>query len=291
MFQQTISEKINNINLLKKEDLKLFFELKNKYPYAEIFQLINLLLVKKFDALSFEEELSNAAYKIRDRNKLEELINTPTEQTLEEENPKLEIEEAIKVSDINTEKDIQSIEEKSAVYNDEIIVEIDQEKINLETQIAAEAFSTIFSKDFEPTIQFQIEDDITIDSKEDNITNDKKELINFNTEQSYKSFTDWLKSGKKVEKTDKNQIIDTIINTNPSITRPKKEFYNPSKQAIRSVEDEQLVYTETLAKILEMQGNFSKAISAYTQLSLTIPEKKTYFAKKIKDLNEKLNSK
>jgi len=109
--------------------------------------------------------------------------------------------------------------------------------------------------------------------------------------QSQKSFTNWLKSGKKEIKQDKNQIIDTIISTNPTISRPKKEFYSPSKQAIKSVDDEKLVYTETLAKILEMQGNFSKAISAYEQLSLTIPEKKTFFVKKIKDLNEKLNSK
>ena len=96
---------------------------------------------------------------------------------------------------------------------------------------------------------------------------------------------------KKEEKLDTNKIIDTIITTNPTISRPKKEFYNPNKQALKSVDDEQLVYTETLAKILEMQGNFSKAISAYEQLSLTIPEKKTYFAKRIKELNEKLNSK
>jgi len=114
----------------------------------------------------------------------------------------------------------------------------------------------------------------------------KKQLKNHK-----KTFINWLKTIKKEEKLDTNKIIDTIITTNPTISRPKKEFYNPNKQALKSVDDEQLVYTETLAKILEMQGNFSKAISAYEQLSLTIPEKKTYFAKRIKELNEKLNSK
>ena len=32
MFQQALNEKIKNVNLLEKEDLHLFNELKNKYP-------------------------------------------------------------------------------------------------------------------------------------------------------------------------------------------------------------------------------------------------------------------
>jgi hypothetical protein len=299
MFQQSISEKIKNVHLLNKEDLQFFYDLKNKYPYAEIFQLIHLQLIKKNDPLSFEEELGNVAYKIRDRNKLVDLLQEPEISLIEEgyETPiHTQTLEVVEIQEeIVTELENKQSEISIPIEEIDVTEHIDVDTRNLDTQIAAEAFSTIFSKDFEPTIQFQLEDDLV---EEDNSTHtpEKEGIIPkvetvLTTDHSQKSFTSWLKSSKKEEKLDKNQLIDTIIATNPTISRPKKEFYSPSKQAIKSVDDDKLVYTETLAKILEMQGNFSKAISAYEQLSLTIPEKKTYFAKKIKELNEKLNSK
>lgn len=293
MFQQTINEKINNIHLLVQDDLLLFSDLKNKYPFSEIFQLIYLQLVKKYDPISFEEELSKVAYKIRDRHKMIELLNEKTSIKNKED---IIIEKPSENLETIEEKTIQEepdITKEKVSTNDQINLKNDNdiETENLNTQIAAEALSSIFSKDFEPTIQFQIEDE-KHDIEESFTTLNNHALIEKSIQvQSQKSFTNWLKSGKKEIKQDKNQIIDTIISTNPTISRPKKEFYSPSKQAIKSVDDEKLVYTETLAKILEMQGNFSKAISAYEQLSLTIPEKKTFFVKKIKDLNEKLNSK
>ena len=48
--------------------------------------------------------------------------------------------------------------------------------------------------------------------------------------------------------------------------------------------------TETLANIFAIQGNFPKAIIAYEQLMLTNPEKKIFFAQRIKELKEKLNT-
>jgi hypothetical protein len=293
MFQQAINEKIKNVNLLQKEDLPLFRELKNKYPYTEIFHLIHLQLIKKYDPISFEEELGSVAYKIRDRYKLVDLLQEPEISVIEEEYETPILAQTIEVVEIQ-EEIVTELENKQSeipipVEEIDVTEHIDVDTTNLNTQIAAEAFSTIFSKDFEPTIQFQLEDDLV---EEDNSTHTpKKEETVITTDNSQKSFISWLKSSKKEEKLDKNQLIDTIIATNPTISRPKKEFYSPSKQAIKSVDDEKLVYTETLAKILEMQGNFSKAISAYEQLSLTIPEKKTFFVQKIKDLNDKLNSK
>ncbi len=293
MFQQAINEKIKNVNLLQKEDLPLFRELKNKYSYTEIFHLIHLQLIKKYDPISFEEELGSVAYKIRDRYKLVDLLQEPEISVIEEEYETPILAQTIEVVEIQ-EEIVTELENKQSeipipVEEIDVTEHIDVDTTNLNTQIAAEAFSTIFSKDFEPTIQFQLEDDLV---EEDNSTHTpKKEETVITTDNSQKSFISWLKSSKKEEKLDKNQLIDTIIATNPTISRPKKEFYSPSKQAIKSVDDEKLVYTETLAKILEMQGNFSKAISAYEQLSLTIPEKKTFFVQKIKDLNDKLNSK
>ena len=45
--------------------------------------------------------------------------------------------------------------------------------------------------------------------------------------------------------------------------------------------------SETLAEIFEAQGNYLKAIDAYQQLMLLIPEKKSFFADQIKKLKKK----
>ena len=52
---------------------------------------------------------------------------------------------------------------------------------------------------------------------------------------------------------------------------------------ISVVEDFSFV-TETLAKIYEKQGNYSKAINAYENLILKFPEKSAYFVDRIKTL-------
>ena len=69
----------------------------------------------------------------------------------------------------------------------------------------------------------------------------------------------------------------------------KNEFYSAPKKAKESISEEKLIYSETLANIYQMQGNYPKAILAFQQLMLTIPEKKRYFAEKIKELNKKIN--
>ena len=81
-------------------------------------------------------------------------------------------------------------------------------------------------------------------------------------------------------------LIEKFIKTNPSISRPKAEFYNPTKKAIESEDDSNIIVTETLAKIYRNQGLVERAIWAYEKLSLKFPEKKAYFATLIKELKE-----
>lgn len=47
------------------------------------------------------------------------------------------------------------------------------------------------------------------------------------------------------------------------------------------------LFTETLAKIYEKQGYYEKAIKVYKELMLVYPKKNTYFASRIKELEEK----
>ena len=88
------------------------------------------------------------------------------------------------------------------------------------------------------------------------------------------------------KKLSRKELIDKFILENPSITRPKAEFYNPISVAQNSITDQGNIVSETLAKVYESQGYFEKAISIYEKLSLKYPEKSRYFAAQIEQIEK-----
>lgn len=87
---------------------------------------------------------------------------------------------------------------------------------------------------------------------------------------------------------DFGNILDKFIKENPSISRPKAEFFNPVNMAKQSVEEDEELVTETLANLLYKQGNLKKAIRAYEKLCLLYPSKMTYFASLIQKIKTEL---
>ena len=75
----------------------------------------------------------------------------------------------------------------------------------------------------------------------------------------------------KPKKLSRKELIDKFILENPTISRPKAEFYNPISVAQNSIIDQENIVSETLAKIYEKQGYIEKAISIYEKLGLHYP--------------------
>ena len=90
----------------------------------------------------------------------------------------------------------------------------------------------------------------------------------------------------KPKKLSRKELIDKFILENPSISRPKAEFYNPISVAQNSIIDQENIVSETLGKIYEKQRYIEKAISIYEKLCLKYPEKSRYFAAQIERLQE-----
>ena len=73
-------------------------------------------------------------------------------------------------------------------------------------------------------------------------------------------------------------ILDKFMRENPSISRPKTEFFNPITVAKSSAEEKDEIVSETLASIYLKQGLVKKSISTYEKLCLIYPLKNAYFA-------------
>ncbi len=82
-----------------------------------------------------------------------------------------------------------------------------------------------------------------------------------------------------------NDLIDRFIETSPSISKPQPaKFYKPTEKAKESFNENFDLVTETLAKIYIKQANYKRAILVYEKLSLLYPEKISYFATRISEL-------
>ncbi len=95
-----------------------------------------------------------------------------------------------------------------------------------------------------------------------------------------KSFTEWLKTMKKVHA---DQLIQAA---GPAEVEAASAESNIQKLAERSNEEDQII-TEAMAEVLLQQGKKEKALEILEKLSLLNPSKSIYFAAKINQIKEK----
>ena len=84
-------------------------------------------------------------------------------------------------------------------------------------------------------------------------------------------------------------ILEKFIKEEPQIKPPNSQKLDTENKARKSAEDPNDLVSETLAQIYTDQMLFQKAIDTYKKLCLKFPEKSTYFADQILELEKKVN--
>jgi hypothetical protein len=124
--------------------------------------------------------------------------------------------------------------------------------------------------------------------------------LNFNTNETH-SFQEWLQltgiaqidrtittKNERIEapkKLNNIDLIDKFISSKPKIKPVKKIVSLKNLTQEKSFNSDELM-TETLAKVYLEQKNYKKAIQAYRILSLKYPEKNSFFADRISDIEK-----
>ncbi len=106
------------------------------------------------------------------------------------------------------------------------------------------------------------------------------------------TYSQWLRyisqSGKQKNKKQDPifELIDKFLKEKPKIVPKRNQTVSPPENVIKSVEEKQMLMTETLANLYIKQKKYDKAIQAFKILSLKYPKKSSYFANRINELKK-----
>ncbi len=238
-------ELMQNAEKLDSTSVHELRSLVDEFPYCQSTRILLTLNLFKERSIKYDSELKTTAVYVSSRRILKKHINRLVEDNvktvLPDEEAKAEPPKS-KAEDKPKEKPVTDTKSK-------VPLEKGKESVDDEAASIAEV------KDI---IQRHIEE----------LEAENKKRRTHETPKSKKP-----KGGKP-----KSQIIDDFIRNEPSISRPKAEFYDPIDKAKESIVDNENIVSETLAGIYKDQGHIEKAIKIYQKLSLKYPEKSSYFA-------------
>ena len=250
MNRDQFNEWILNPDLLDQSSLPQLQQLIEDYPYFLTARLLLLLNLKKLNDYHFDLDLRKMAVYSGDRGKLRRSIRI-MEEGYRKNQPQ-------KPGEVTGPFDISQklADERLARLENQIrtrLKEIEEKQAGLQKLM----------KEKEELVHLAMGSE-----EEDKITPAE-------TDKVFKSLP-------------KDDLLDEFIQEQRLKGTGQSTFFNPEEYARRSIEENDGIISETLARLVAAQGKYEKAIKIYQQLMLKNPEKSSYFAAQIEKLRKEL---
>lgn len=225
---------------------------------------------------------------------LQEMIESIPEITHQQETEIAPIEDVLQEEQIDAEAMLQEETFEAALQQEPVVEQIEEQ---IAPAIEEDAF------DFELPA-YDIERELGVLAEDDKFTipSIPPEVVAEENEEVYtETFTGWLSrlggspSGKVVEQKASNAPVRVYLRKQPAPgehpasgarDRLMNEQFAAELARKSLIADDRLV-SETYARILVMQGKYSKAIDMYQRLSLLKPQKSDYFAALIDQIKKR----
>ncbi|MBS4012337.1 MAG: hypothetical protein KGZ97_01075 [Bacteroidetes bacterium] len=245
---------INNPNSLDGNTLSFLERVTKFYPYCHTAHIILSKNIENFDKLAYEKHVNMASVYASDMKKLQKYLSE--KEHISERKPVIKTENIKSSETIQDHKQL-SKEELLAIVNKrlaEISSERGEASVSLEVKEKSKPVSTVQ--------MFVVEELL-----------EKPPIL----------------QEQEAKKPSVSQLIDKFLMEEPTIkvSKDKPEF-GEDFSADSSLEKDDIV-SETLALIYYKQGQKERSISVYKKLSLKFPEKSSYFAQKISDIQKETN--
>jgi tetratricopeptide (TPR) repeat protein len=281
---------LNNPQLIDQEQTSSLEKIVAEFSYFQSARALRLKGLYNQNSFRYNFDLKITAAHTTDRTVLFDFITSDSFTAIDEPMVSLEINEAVPKED-----PIIEINQGSTIETKPSIPKLEQ-SILASIQEAEQNFGIETEK--QPKNEIKPESPLPISEIE---RLDIGHPLAFSKEEKH-SFQEWLKIGKVVpinrandsenevttpeideEKKKKIDLIDKFIETSPKIPPVKHDAIQ--KAIIETHKgDHSHIMTETLARVYLEQKKYLKAIQAYEILILKYPEKSSFFADRITDI-------
>lgn len=246
MNRQQLYQWMNDPASLNSDSLSDLQQLALDYPYFQTAGLLHLLNLRRLQDYRFDQELRRVAAFAADRKRLREWLGI------------LEELENLPGLPAKKEESVPPPSEK---------VQVDAHLRILEEQIKASLNEIELKK-----------------SRLRELIEEKKAIVG-ETDLQMEDFPDQDKNFS-LRPLPKDELLEEFLLQQQNQSDGRVTFFSPEESARRSIEENDGVLSETLARLIAAQGKKEKAIKIYQQLMLKNPKKSSYFAAQIEKLRK-----
>lgn len=270
---------INNPNAVNEKQTLALEKIVAEFPYFQSARALRLKGLYNQDSFRYNYDLKTTAAYTTERSVLFDLITSDYFLAINKDAYLENVEKikAIEVVSIEVISENSASDVRSNALEESILTSIKQSN---SVEIATE-----IENDFEITAQkLEIGKPLIFSKNEKHSFQEWLQLSKINPiDRSENDFSEKTKQELEAEKNKKLTLIDKFIEKNPKIPPLSKEAIIKDF-SVPIDEDKSYLMTETLAKVYLEQKKYQKAIQAYEILILKYPEKSSFFANRILDI-------